>query len=140
MQRLAICRVTHALYPGLIGGHAVFCRELSMRQADLGHRVEVLTTRRDQRPARELVKKRCGITRLAKIWVPWDSLGMQNPVLPSPSPPLCTSEVNVQFLSLPMFGPAREMAKAIYANVRRMQVCRFRRVTGAFGHATASLS
>lgn len=54
-----------------------------MRQADLGHRVEVLTARRGGQPQRELVKRGYGITRLDRVWMPWDSLGMQNPVLPS---------------------------------------------------------
>jgi glycosyltransferase involved in cell wall biosynthesis len=80
---LSICRVTHALYPDVVGGHAVFCHELSMRQADLGHRINVLTTRRGRQPERELAKKGYEITRLGRVWMPWDSLGMQNPVIPS---------------------------------------------------------
>jgi len=83
LPRLSICRVTHALYPDVVGGHAVFCHELSMRQADLGHRVEVLTTRRGRQPERELFRKGYAITRLRRVWMPWDSLGMQNPVMPS---------------------------------------------------------
>ena len=83
MNDLSICRVTHALYPDMIGGHAVFCNELSTRQADLGHPIQVFTARRDNLPRNQLAKNGYQITRLNSVWMPWDSLGMQNPFTPS---------------------------------------------------------
>ena len=83
MNGLSICRVTHALYPDVIGGHAVFCNELSTRQADLEHTIQVFTARRDDLPRNQLVKNGYRIMRLNSVWMPWDSLGMQNPFTPS---------------------------------------------------------
>jgi glycosyltransferase involved in cell wall biosynthesis len=78
-----ICRVTHALYPDYIGGHAIFCHELSERQAKAGHRVEVFTARSRHLPKRQSVIRGYGITRFDRVWMPWDSLGMYNPVTPA---------------------------------------------------------
>lgn len=83
MRGLLICRVTHALYPEVIGGHAIFCHELSVRQADLGHCVRVFTTRRRAGPEHQLIKKGYEITMLKRVWMPWDSMRMSNPVVPS---------------------------------------------------------
>jgi glycosyltransferase involved in cell wall biosynthesis len=67
----------------MIGGHAIFCHELSLRQAERGHRIEVFTTLRNDLPRHQLVNERYSITRLRNVWMPWDSLGMSNPVIPS---------------------------------------------------------
>jgi len=79
---LRICRVTSALYPDVIGGHAIFCDEMSRRQADLGHKIEVFTSLRKHLPRHQKVKKGYAVTRFEKVWMPWDSLGMKNPVTP----------------------------------------------------------
>lgn len=81
--RLRICRVTHALYPDFIGGHAIFCNELSERQAKAGHRVEIFTARTKSLPKNQTVNAGYSVTRLDRVWMPWDSLGMYNPVTPA---------------------------------------------------------
>jgi glycosyltransferase involved in cell wall biosynthesis len=83
MRSLSICRVTHALYPDVVGGSAIFCQELSIRQASIGHRVRLFTTRRNDQPQQQLVKRGYEITRLSRVWMPWDSMRMLNPVVPS---------------------------------------------------------
>lgn len=82
MRSLRICRVTHALYPDVIGGHAIFCHELSERQERMGHNVEVLTALRNNLPKRQLVNGNYWVSRFKKVWMPWDSLGMSNPLTP----------------------------------------------------------
>ncbi len=67
----------------MIGGHAIFCHELSAKQADLGHRVRVFTTRKKGEPDYQSVKRGYEITRLNRVWMPWDSMRMSNPVTPS---------------------------------------------------------
>ncbi|MGD0689732.1 MAG: glycosyltransferase family 4 protein [Candidatus Bathyarchaeia archaeon] len=79
MKALNICRVTHALYPDVVGGHAIYCHELSSRQSRLGHEIEVVTVRRDKLPRRERSKTGYEISRYENVWMPWDALGMANP-------------------------------------------------------------
>ena len=80
---LRICRVTHALYPDFVGGHAIFCHELSERQASAGHRIAVFTARRKGLPKNQSVQAGYRVTRLDRVWMPWDSLAMYNPVTPT---------------------------------------------------------
>ena len=80
---LSICRVTHALYPDVVGGHAIFCSDLSARQAKLGHHIHLFTARRDDLPRDGRTRDGYRITRLDSVWMPWDSLGMANPVTPT---------------------------------------------------------
>ena len=76
--------MTSAIYPDVVGGHAVHCHELSLRQVEQGHQVTVLTWRRERLKAhREIVGRRYVVIRLNKVWMPWDSLGMTNPLLPA---------------------------------------------------------
>ncbi len=82
-MNLRICRVTNALYPDLYGGHAIYCHELSMKQANIGHEITVITCRRDGLPRTEIVQPSYFTLRLSRTWMPWDSLGMKNPVLPT---------------------------------------------------------
>jgi glycosyltransferase involved in cell wall biosynthesis len=79
---LSICRVTHALYPDVIGGHAIFCADLSARQAKSDHRIQLFTARRDNLPKHEEANG-YKVTRLDTVWMPWDSMGMSNPLTPA---------------------------------------------------------
>ncbi len=91
MGGLSICRVTNALYPDVIGGHAIFCDELSGKQADSGHQVEVFTARRRELPKRQSVKEGYQITRLEPVWMPWNLVRMPNPVTPALYSAVCGS-------------------------------------------------
>lgn len=76
--------MTSAVYPDVLGGHAVHCHELSLRQVEQGHKVTVLTWRRERfKPHQEIVGSRYLVMRLNNVWMPWDSLGMTNPFLPA---------------------------------------------------------
>jgi glycosyltransferase involved in cell wall biosynthesis len=79
---LSICRVTHALYPDMIGGHAIFCADLSARQTRSGHRIQLFTARRDNLPRHQKMDGYT-VTRLDSVWMPWESLGMSNPLTPA---------------------------------------------------------
>lgn len=82
-RKLRILRVTSALYPEVIGGHAIQCHEISMHQTKQGHKVTVLTVRRNKlKPTFEIVEGGYSVIRLNRVWMPWDSMLMPNPVLP----------------------------------------------------------
>ena len=67
----------------MIGGHAVFCHELSARQAKLGLNIEVFTSLRGGLSRHEMINTGYLVSRLKSVWMPWDSLGMSNPFTPS---------------------------------------------------------
>ena len=77
---MKICRVTQALYPYVVGGSPIHCHELSNFQSSKGHKVTVLT------PKRETKIENCKIKYKLKqfFWykMPWDFLGMENPFSP----------------------------------------------------------
>jgi glycosyltransferase involved in cell wall biosynthesis len=79
----SICRVTDVIYPDAIGGHAIFCHELSERQAKTGNRIQVFTARKKSLPRTESIAAGYNVTRLDRVWMPWDYVGMYNPVTPS---------------------------------------------------------
>jgi phosphatidylinositol alpha-mannosyltransferase len=54
-----------------------------VEQADRGHRVELFTAKRKGLPGYAIINGRYTVHRLEKVWMPWDSLGMSNPMLPS---------------------------------------------------------
>lgn len=83
MNFLRICRVTTALYPDAVGGHAVFCHDLTTKQAAMRYRVNVLTPLRNGFPRHQTVTEGYDVTRLPRVWMPWDSIGLSNPVTPS---------------------------------------------------------
>jgi glycosyltransferase involved in cell wall biosynthesis len=82
-MKLSICRVTYTIYPDSVGGHSIFCHELSLRQAEMGHKIYVLTWNKKNFQRIEAVAKGYNIIRLDKVWMPWDFIGMTNPLLPS---------------------------------------------------------
>ena len=79
---LRIARVTSALYPDVIGGHAIHSMELSSLQAKAGHSVSVITCKRKKQAEYE---RMCNfeVFRLRRVTMPWDLFGLDNPVLPS---------------------------------------------------------
>ncbi|MEM1588483.1 MAG: glycosyltransferase family 4 protein [Candidatus Bathyarchaeia archaeon] len=82
-MKLSICRVTYTIYPDSVGGHSIFCHELSLRQVRIGHKIYVLTWNKKNLQRIETMAEGYSIIRLNKVWMPWDSIGMTNPLLPS---------------------------------------------------------
>lgn len=79
---LRIARVTSAVYPDVIGGHAIHCWELSKLQAKGGHDVNVITCKRNGFAEHERMWG-YEVFRLPRVVMPWDTLGLENPVLPT---------------------------------------------------------
>ncbi|MGD0177145.1 MAG: glycosyltransferase family 4 protein [Candidatus Bathyarchaeia archaeon] len=74
--------MTSALYPDVIGGHAIHSMELSSLQAKAGHSVSVITCKRKKQPEYERMFN-FEVFRLKRVTMPWDLFGLDNPVLPS---------------------------------------------------------
>src|SRR5436309_1967884 len=83
MDPYHIVRTTTALYPDLIGGHAVHCHDLSVIQGKVGHRVDVITRKRGLASSFEHVADSYSVFRLRSSWLPWMTLGLDNPYLPA---------------------------------------------------------
>ena len=77
---MKICRVTQALYPYVIGGSPIHCHELSNCQSTDGHQVTVLTVKRGAKV--EEIACHYYLKQFRWFKMPWDFLGMENPICP----------------------------------------------------------
>jgi len=90
---MKIFRVTQALYPYVIGGSPIHCHELSNYQSNNGLDITVLTVKRDKK----IENLTYGYTLKQFKWIkmPWDFLGMENPISPGLWWKICTSDFDL---------------------------------------------
>ena len=77
---MKICRVIHNIYPYAIGGSVIHCHELSNFQSQNGHNVSVLTV--NNGGLIEDVKRHYSLKKYKNFLMPWDVVGIGNPICP----------------------------------------------------------